>query len=569
LDTVAVVPDEELGEFLAEVPLFKGLPPHLLAHVSARGRPVSLPGRSWLYRQGESGDTLYVVREGRLELVREDPPPAETLGSIGPGEAVGELGLLTDAARALSVRSIRDCELLALDREDLVGLLGYSPDFAIGLLRVLGDRVRTVAGNRARRGRPASVLALIGLDSGLPLPELADGLVATLSRRRTAVVLEAVAGEPSEEFGHRLEAAEKSHDHVVLLAGNDPSEAAWRSFGVRQADRVLAVVRPGSPSDGLDATDLSGSELLVWSRSARTADLHRWLACLQPRAHHFIDPADPALGVARAARRITEQSPGLVLSAGGARALCHVGVVSELLDQGLALDRLGGSEVGALVGAMFALGFPPGEVARRCGEELVRRRPFNDYTAPRTALLRGRKFNEMLVRIFGSVDIEQLPMDYFCVSADLESAAMVVHRRGNLAQAVAASMALPGILPPVLDDGRVLVDGSVLSGLPIRVMSDASEGPVVGVDAARRRWDTRESRRRSVPNIIELIARSSMLGGSQELDLDRGAARLVIEPSLPEVGQFGFAHFDALVAAGRSASRTVAGELEDLKWGEG
>jgi len=569
LDTVAAVPDEELGDFLAEVPLFKGLPPHLLAHVADRCRPVSLPGRSWLYRQGEGGDTLYVVREGRLELVREDPAPPVALGSIGPGEAVGELGLLTDAPRALSVRSLRDCELLALDREDLVGLLGFSPDFAIGLLRVLGDRVRTVAGSRARRGRRASVLALIGLDSGLPLPELAEGLVTTLLRRRTAAVLAAGTGEQSGDFGRRLEAAEKSHDHVLLVAGDDPSEAEWRRFGVRQADRVLVVVRPGSPSAGLDAAPLYGSELLIWSRSAPTADLHRWLACLQPRAHHFIDPASPARGMAAAARRITEQSPGVVLSAGGARALCHVGVVSELLEQGLTIDRLGGSEMGALVGAMFALGFPPGEVARRCGEELVRRRPLNDYTAPRTALLRGQKFKEMLVRIFGSVDIEQMPLDFFCVSADLESAALVVHRRGNLAQAVAASMALPGVLPPVLDQDKVLVDGSVLSGLPIRVMTDQSEGPVIAVDAARRRWDTRPSRRRPVPNIVELIARSSMLGGSQELDLDRHAARLVIEPELPDVRQFGFTHLDALVASGRSAARAAAGELEDLRWGPG
>ena len=142
--------------------------------------------------------------------------------------------------------------------------------------------------------------------------------------------------------------------------------------------------------------------------------------------------------------------------------------------------------MGAFVGAMYALGLPADEIHARCREEFVERNPLNDYTVPVAALIRGRKVETMLRRTFGERRIEDLEREYFCVSCDLISSQLVVHREGDLFEAVGSSICLPGVGAPVPLDGRLLVDGGVLNNLPVEQMAARGEGPVIAVDVTAR-----------------------------------------------------------------------------------
>ena len=109
--------------------------------------------------------------------------------------------------------------------------------------------------------------------------------------------------------------------------------------------------------------------------------------------------------------------------------------------------------------------------------------------------------------------IEELPRSYFCVSTDIISAQLVVHRRGELLTAVGASMCLPGITPPVVIDQRLLVDGGVLDNMPISTMAAQAEGPIIAADV------TEPERRSLAPDeappqigLIDTLARVMLLG---------------------------------------------------------
>ena len=132
--------------------------------------------------------------------------------------------------------------------------------------------------------------------------------------------------------------------------------------------------------------------------------------------------------------------------------------------------------MGALVGALFATGLGPDEIEAKLRAELVERNPMNDYTIPLAALVRGRKAEAMLLRLFGDLQIEELEREFFCVSSDLVTSELVVHRRGPLYEAVGASFCLPGIGPPVAAGDRLLVDGGVLDNLPGRDDGGAGRG---------------------------------------------------------------------------------------------
>ena len=103
--------------------------------------------------------------------------------------------------------------------------------------------------------------------------------------------------------------------------------------------------------------------------------------------------------------------------------------------------------------------------------------PLNDYTLPLLSLVSGRKVSRLLRQEFGEMQIEDLNLPFFCVSSNLSAGRIAVHRSGLLWRWLRASVAIPGVLPPVFHHGEVHVDGGAMNNLPVDVMR--------GLDAAR------------------------------------------------------------------------------------
>ncbi len=187
-------------------------------------------------------------------------------------------------------------------------------------------------------------------------------------------------------------------------------------------------------------------------------------------------------GIMRAARRLSGRAVGLVLSGGGARAFAHLGALEVLLGAGMEVDRVGGVSMGAFIGGLLAAGHDSAAIDACCYEEWVRRNPINDYTIPRAGLIRGRKAQMMLERVFGETRLEELSRSFYCASVNLRGNELVVHRDGLLFEAVGASISLPLIAPPIRQGRSLLIDGSLLDNLPLAPMSSTGEGPVLAID---------------------------------------------------------------------------------------
>ena len=285
------------------------------------------------------------------------------------------------------------------------------------------------------------------------------------------------------------------------------------------------------------------------------------------------------------ARRLSGHAPGVVLSGGGARGFAHIGVLDELLAAGLNLDRVGGCSMGALIGALFAIGLEPDEIEARLRAELIKRNPMSDYTIPLAALVRGRKAEAMLLRLFEDRQIEELEREFFCVSSDLVTSELVVHRRGNLYEAVGASLCLPGVGPPVALGDRLLVDGGVLDNLPVATMAARGEGPVIAVDvssrfeppsraaagAGRPRLRRLNARiRRAIigwdaplPSFGETLTRSVVLGSIDTAEAASKHADVVIAPAVQGVGLTEFDRIGEIRGQGSAAARDALGRLPE------
>ena len=241
---------------------------------------------------------------------------------------------------------------------------------------------------------------------------------------------------------------------------------------------------------------------------------------------------------------------------------------------GIPIDMIGGSSIGAPVAGPTAQGQTAAEALDTIRHHF---RSLLDYTLPLASLLAGRRITASIERGAASWDIEDLWIPYFCVSTNLTTGQSVVHRRGSAVRAVRASVAIPGVLPPVPEGGELLVDGGVLNNLPIDAMREINpSGPVIAVDVLppsgpRARadyglsisgWQLALSRvlpGRTAPPVLNLantIMRSIFVGseGARAEMLREGLADLYLSIEARGVGLLEFDAVEKVAQIGYEAS---------------
>jgi NTE family protein len=557
--------------FLRNVPVLAGLSEDLLEHVAGRVSEVTVPAGQWIMREGQAADSMFIVRSGRVEVIDEGPPEM-LIRVLRRGDVLGELALLREGTRSASARARRDAELLELGRAEFEALIKQAPAFALGLTRAMGAQL-AASRSPVVTASPPRTIAVIGLDRGASAMDIAEDLSAALARHGSVARLS--AGTLAT-----IDQAERDADRVVLRGGADPAEE-WTELCMREADLVLAVTT-GAPDAPWLARNkgLHGCELFVLG--SRVADA--LLAEFHPREVQVVtqDDSRRRRALDATARRLAGRSLGVVLSGGGARALAHIGVVEELQALGIEFDRVAGVSLGSLVAAASAAGFTPEHIDEALSRGFVETNPSNDFVPPAYSLVRGTKARRLLRDVFGELRIEELPRRFFCLSCDLIARESVVHRTGPIADALYASFAIPGVFPPVADDGRLLVDGAVLDNLPVATMARTGEGPVIAVDVTGRIGQVKRPQRPAaarigrplrraltgseaeIPRLGETMVRTMMVGSADTVAAARLHADLVITPPVDGIGLMDWKALARVRELGRQAARDALSAHPDL-----
>lgn len=526
----------------------------------------ALTGGEQLFAAGDPADTLYLVRSGRLGVFRiEENQPAQLLGVIRPGEPVGEMAMLAGTPHTAAVVALRDTEILALPREAFFEAARTEPDLMVELSRLMIHRARERAGG-------ASEPSVFGFVAARPRPIRAfvERIAAAVQAMGfTCQVIDQSALSSAAEWFSRVE---DTHDYVLYVAEQD--QPAWANLCARQVDRLFivgsGVMAPPSNlprragfGDGRRLTDLI---LLRDPRMRHPANTRVWLNALAPdRWFHCVEGV--AADAERMARVITGTAIGLVLSGGGARAYCHIGAIKALEQAKVPLDFLGGSSMGAVIAAGPALGWSFERLDFEIRRAFVESDPLSDLAFPLIAMSRGRKVAGLMQRAYGEIDLADLALPFFAVSANLTSGDIEVHRAGLMRRALRASIAIPGVLPPAVIDGQVLVDGAVLKNFPTSVMRQLNGGPIIGVDMSQTRgvdpaslenppswWRWIASGAwKNGPPIVSILMRSATITTDAEMDQSRAEADVLILPRTDRTDIRDWKAYDEPVASGYAA----------------
>lgn len=590
-----------LRAVIGSSPLFGILPEDVRQTVLDALEWCYVPGGDVVFRPGDASDALFLVVHGRLRIFWDLDAsgaidPTEAVDEVGEGGVVGDVGMLSDDPHTALVVAVRDTELGRLPEAKLWALALEYPQLA---RRIGYNAVRRL---QAAFQPPLAIdrvnVAIVPADEDAPLRRFASALATALealqpllyvNAERFDVELGAGAHDDDvdqwDETDRRVVAwiCEQERKHRFILYEADPTWTPWTRRCVRMADRLLIVARAGANPEltpgerevfAHHAHDLVPSELVLLHDDDATlpSGTDRWLVerPMLKRVHH-VKLGSPAT-LQRLARFLAGQAVGVVLGGGGARNAAQIGAVQALRDAGIPIDVTGGSSAGAGVAAMVALGWDEETMARQNRKAFVGMAPFRHFSFPYYSMIRRTRVEEVARFLYDKARIEDLWIQFFCLSCDLVAGKMVVHRQGELWRAVLATTALPGVLPPVLWDGKLLVDGGVFDNNPVSQMRMLTSGPIVTIDVshltghfvdppgllklpanAMALWHRFKpfGRRLRVPTIPEIVVRT-MTVARPDHDVE-GLSDLYVRP---DVGRFGLTDFDSqdqLVAIGYNA----------------
>ncbi|WP_339915693.1 patatin-like phospholipase family protein [uncultured Brevundimonas sp.] len=535
----------------------------------------ALTGGEPLFNAGDPSDTLYLLRSGRLGVFRhEEGQPPNLVGVIRPGEPVGEMAMLAGTPHTAGVVALRDSQMVALPREAFFEAARTEPDLMVELSRLMIQRAR----DRTAGGGEPSVFGFIAARPR-PIRAFVEQVAAAIRRQDfTCQVIDSSALSSASEWFSRVE---DTHDFVLYAAESE--EATWANLCARQVDRLFIVgntllappTRPLPHKGVLDAQQRTDLILLRDPRMTRPANTAIWLDTVQPgRWFHVMEGV--AADAERIARVVTGTAVGVVFSGGGARAYAHVGVLRALNEASIPIDFVGGSSMGAIVAAGPALGWSQEELEARICRAFVDSDPLADITFPIIAMTRAAKVADLLEEAYGDVDLADLVRPFFAVSTNLTSGRIEVHRRGLMRLAMRASIAIPGVMPPVVIDGQVLVDGAVLKNFPADVMRQMNAGPIIGSDVSRTRgvdpvllqnppsiWELIVSGAwKRGPPIVSVLMRAATLTSEADLEQSRAATDVLIQPTPEGVDIRDWKAFEPAATAGYTATKAVLAGIE-------
>ena len=565
-------------DILRALPLFRHLDDAALAELDNELHWFALPGGSSLFEEGDVSDALYVLKSGSVGAFRDDEHGnAQLVGVVAAGETVGEVGMMIDMPRNASIRALRDSELLRLSREDFDKLVNHHPRAMLMMARLAVRRLSSRDEN-ASMSAPRT-FGVLRHNAGVDVQGFATELVRMLGAFGTCAMINKKEG--SGRLSSWFNEIEAHTRFVIYVADADDD---WQSLCVRQADCLLLLANadetPGewpasACADASSALSRPRHLILLYPGQLIEGAARRWLAKTPRIRHHHVRDAHD---VRRVARLLTGRSLSLVLSGGGARGFTQIGIVRALREAGLEIDCVGGTSIGAIIGAGVSLEWSDQEMFDNYLYSFVTSRPLGDYTLPLVALTRGKRVTRQLREQFGARDITDLPLPYFCCSSNLSSGQLETHREGPLWLWLRASCAIPGVMPPVCHHGEVFVDGAVINNLPTDIMRALQPGAIAAVDiGADDSLRTRieefatppfwklifDFKRRARPGIFDILIRSGMVNAELASAERRQLVSLLLEPPVRDIGLLDWKAYERAVESGYQYARRVIAEQGD------
>ncbi len=280
---------------------------------------------------------------------------------------------------------------------------------------------------------------------------------------------------------------------------------------------------------------------------------------------------------------------GLVLSGGGAKGLAHIGALKVIEEAGVKIDYIGGTSMGAIIGALYASGYSAAELdsifsstdfagliqdnlprsaktfyEKEDSERYAVTLPFNNFkiSVP-PAYSGGQNIYNELVRLLYHVkdvkDFNRLPIPFVCIATNVETGQEVILNKGYLPEAIMASGTLPSLFEPANINGKVLIDGGVVNNYPIEKVKELGADVIIGVDVQQGLSD-----REALSSATEILLQINNFRTAEEMKEKSKKTDIYINPNMSDYTVLDFDQGNTIMRLGESAARQKYAALKSL-----
>jgi NTE family protein len=280
---------------------------------------------------------------------------------------------------------------------------------------------------------------------------------------------------------------------------------------------------------------------------------------------------------------------GLVLSGGGAKGLAHIGALKVIEEAGVKIDYIGGTSMGAIIGALYASGYSADQLdsmfratnfskliqdnlprsaktfyEKEDSERYALTLPFDGFKVSVPPAYSGGQniYNEMVRLLYHVKDVKdfsKLPIPFVCIATDIETGNEVVLNSGYLPEVIMASGTFPSLFEPVTIDGKVLIDGGVVNNYPIEKVRDMGADIIIGVDVQHGL-----SNRESLLSATEILLQINNFQGVADMVEKVEDTDIYIKPEIEKYTVIEFNKANEIVETGELAAIAKYNELKQL-----
>jgi NTE family protein len=572
-----------------------------------------------LCRKGDAGRGCLVIVSGGVVVEVERGVGGARRIFLGPGQIIGEMSLLSGNPVTATVIAAVDTEAYVIPRRAFLELVDREPAFRDALFGLLIERMRHREMHSEGGEQLPCTLIVTPRDSRgsdrlcemlfRAVEHYAPGSVFVDTRRSDRA-------SPATADRARPQALPASDEAVTQLASPDgPTRVVtsggpawcsqllekWRAGGgagrtlclvlteadlrplaaqLGHGDLVLVVHAPEGEAPRLDESrnlGLVGVDHVCLGGAPEPGPEERWYYRVPnheiegdpPPAHSRWDRLQRPV-VDWLARRITGREIGVAFGAGGAGGFAHFGVVDVLERAGIGVDYACGASMGGVLALAWGKTGSAEAVIELAHQVIDRNERVRDLTmAPRSALLRGAKRRQRALEAMGDTTFTQLSRPTAVVCSDLVRSERYVFEKGSARLALLATSAIPGIFPPESHDGRLLLDGAVVSRVPVDLLERRRCGLKIAVNVVDPKTQSEADYARTAKAFDRLFGLTRVITESWNLltwwhgAVEAGPADILLEPRQARHSGFDLSTLEEMMDAGRDAATEKLEMIQD------
>jgi NTE family protein len=561
--------DDELVRSIKSCKIFASLDPDsdVFTAIIAQFTAVKLNAGEVVFNQGDPSHFLFILVSGKLAAILSTPDAKpKVVGHILPVEPVGEMGALSGDPRSLTVKVVEDSQLLKLPSETFKKLCRQYPGILYEALHPVVSRSQQIIQSIAS-GEKRKHVALIPANGDVHVAKFEAKLKETVARyKKVAMISETELNSDRDKernFEELISKVEENNVIIIYLLKSYETplaKACWDRIG-----KVFIIaegnVKPHLDTFALDKLhntrhliEVRRELILLYKKGAVPNNTHEWLHRADFFLHHHVR-VDYTPDFQRLLRFIRGKPFGLVLSGGGAKGWAHIGALRAILESHIPIDAIGGVSAGSVIGGLYALNYNYEETYTHFEKLLGAAHNVVSYKSfcwPAISLFDCQEFTIEIEKVFGNKKIENIWLPYFCVTCNLGAYREATHKSGLLWEKCRASVAVPGLVPPMVINGELHIDGGVVNNLPVNIMRDmlGNESKIIAIELMSELIDNNRYnfpptlsfkqaflaklrigyRDYKFPPFLETFIRSLLVGSSARQKENSAAADLLITP---------------------------------------